>query len=230
MALMELKKISQVYGKKKVLENVNLKLEKRQLIAVLGPTGSGKTTLLRIMALLDPPWEGEVIFMGKSVNTKSLWARRLIGFVSHKPFMFKGNIYHNLSLPLRWRGFKKGEIKKKVSWVLELLDLKDYEQKEATELSAGEAQKIAIGRAIISDPELLILDEPTANLDPYSTKKVEELIRGLVKEKGISVIFSTHSFDQAKRLADYFVVLGKGKAFPFTSFEEAHELFLGVLK
>jgi len=75
MALMELKEISQVYGNKKILENVNLKLEEGQILALLGPTGSGKTTLLRIMALLDPPWEGEVIFMGKKAIARSLWAR-----------------------------------------------------------------------------------------------------------------------------------------------------------
>jgi len=230
MALMELKEISQVYGNKKILENVNLKLEEGQILALLGPTGSGKTTLLRIMALLDPPWEGEVIFMGKKAIARSLWARRLMAFLPHKPFMFKGSVYYNVSLPLKWRGLSKKEMEKEVLSVLEMLDLKGYKQKEPSELSAGEIQKVAMARAIISNPKLLILDEPTANLDPYSTKKIEELIRELVKERGISVIFSTHSFEQAKRLANSFAVIRKGNLFFFESFKKASELFLGVLK
>jgi len=230
MALIELRGVSQTYGKKKVLENVNLKLEEGQMIALLGPTGSGKTTLLRIIALLDPPWKGEILFMNKKTNARSLWVRRLMAFVPHNPFMFKGSVYYNVSLPLKWRGLSKKEREKKVFSVLEMLDLEGYKQKEASELSAGETQKVAIARAIISDPKLLILDEPTANLDPYSAKKIEELMRELGKERGISVIFSTHSFGQAKRLANSFAVIWKGNVFFFESFKKASELFLGVLK
>lgn len=212
MALIELRDVGQLFGKRRVLEGVTFKVEKGEVFSIIGPTGAGKTTLLRVMGLLDKPAEGKVFFSEKDMtqsDSQRLWARRKMAFVMQRPRLFKGTVLHNLACGLKWQGRWDKGARRRCLEVLELLGLHGYEDRDTRTLSGGEAQRVAIARALVLEPEVLILDEPTSDLDPRSVARVEEIIAGL---KGrLTIVLSTHSMLQAQRLSDRMGVLLDGR-------------------
>lgn len=212
MALIQLRDVGQEFGNHEVLREVNLAINQGEVFSFIGPTGAGKTTLLRIIGLLDRPAKGRVFFCGQDVtesNSSRLWARRRMAFVMQRPRFFRGTVLDNLAWGLRWRGRWGKGARGRCLEVLELLGLQGYEKRDIRSLSGGEAQRVAIARALVLEPEVLILDEPTSNLDPQRTKDVEGLI-GRLKGR-MTVIFSTHSMLQAQRLSDRMGVLLEGR-------------------
>ncbi len=214
MAFIETVNLGQKREGRDILKGVNLKVERGEILALIGPTGSGKTTLLRLIDTLDKPATGQVLVDGVDVtlNEKTrMAARRRMAFVLQKPVVFNVNVYDNVAYGLKWRGLNRHQIKEKVNNILETVDLTRYSKRNARTLSGGEMQRVAIARAIATGPEVLLLDEPSANLDPVSSAKIEDLIIGVIKRDAITVIMATHDMSQGQRLADKISVLVNGE-------------------
>ena len=213
MSLIETVDLCQRYGQRDILKSINISVERGKGLALIGPTGVGKTTLLRLIGLLDLPISGRIYFDGTDVTAsgRKLEMRRRIAFVLQKPVVFNTSIYNNIAYGLKWRGVSKSSIHQKVSDILEMVDLSSYKNRNARTLSGGEVQRVAIARAIVSEPEVLLLDEPTANLDPISASKIEELITNIIHRYNTTIIMATHDMSQGQRLADRVGVLLNGE-------------------
>lgn len=214
MPILETINLDQRFGKHSVLSDVNLKIEQNEVFVLIGPTGVGKTTLLRIIDLLDQPASGRVYFDGTDVTkSKQLRqaARRRMSFVQQKPLVFTMSVHDNIACGLKWRQEKKEIIHRKVDAVLQLVGMEDYRNRNARTLSGGETQRVAVARALVTEPEVLILDEPTANLDPISVSNIEEILAHIITEKKTTVIMATHDMSQGQRLADRIGVMVAGR-------------------
>jgi len=197
-----------------VLKGINLKIDRGEVFAVIGPTGAGKTTLLRLIDLLETPTSGRIYFDGADVTEAGrlrFEIRRRMAFVLQKPAVFNMSVYDNIAYGLRWRGRKRTDVKKRVNDVLELVNMAPYKNRNARTLSGGEAQRVAIARAIAIEPEVLLLDEPMANLDPLSAQKIEELIQNIFHQYKTTIIMSTHDLPQGRRLAHRIGVMMNGE-------------------
>lgn len=206
-----------------VLKGVNLKIERSEVFAIIGPTGAGKTTLLRLIDLLETPTSGRIHFDGADVTGSGslrFEVRRRMAFVLQKPAVFNMSVYDNIAYGLRWRGKKRAEVKKRVNDVLELVNMVTYKHRNAKTLSGGEAQRVAIARAIAIEPEVLLLDEPIANLDPLSAQKIEELIQNIFRQYKTTIIMSTHDLPQGRRLAHRIGVMMNGEIVQMGKAEE----------
>jgi tungstate transport system ATP-binding protein len=214
MALIETVSVSQNYDGRDVLKNVNLKVDRAEVLTIIGPTGAGKTTLIRILDLLEPPYSGRLFFNGIDVTTskvKQLEARRRMSYVQQKPLVFTMNVYDNVVCGLRWRHLKSATIKRKTEEVLELVGMTDFKDRNAKTLSGGETQRVAIARALVTEPEVLFLDEPTANMDPVSTAKIEEVLSHIINQRKTTIIMTTHNMSQGQRMATRLGVLINGE-------------------
>jgi tungstate transport system ATP-binding protein len=214
VSLIETIDLCQRYGRREILNKVNLRVERGEAFALIGPTGAGKTTLLRLIGLLDLPTSGKLYFDGTDVTASGkarLDTRRRMAFVLQKPVVFNTSVFANVTYGLKWRGDKGGQRHQEVDDVLEMVDLAAHKNRNARTLSGGEAQRVAIGRAIVSEPEVLLLDEPTANLDPVSTAKIEEVISNIRHQHQTTIIMATHDMSQGQRLADRVSVLLNGR-------------------
>jgi tungstate transport system ATP-binding protein len=214
VSLIETINICQKYGEREVLKNVNLKIDRSETFALIGPTGAGKTTFLRLIDLLEIPSSGRIYFNGLDVTESGrlrFEVRRQMTFVLQKPVVFNLSVYDNIAYGLKWRGRKREDIRQKVNNILELVSLAPYKSRNARTLSGGEAQRVAIARAIAIAPEVLLLDEPTANLDPVSTEKIEELIQTISRQYKTTIIMATHDLSQGRRLAHRIGVMVNGE-------------------
>jgi tungstate transport system ATP-binding protein len=211
MSFIELKGISKRYGNIMALDNVTLDVNKGEIFAVMGNSGAGKTTLLKILALLEKQSNGSYYYEGEEVRGNEDRLRRKITMVFQKPVMFNTSVYNNVAYGLKLRGFRKDEVKRRVREALNLVKLQDYEKYNAKKLSGGEQQRVAIARALVLNPELLIMDEPTANLDPANVIIIEKVMKEIVRE-GTTIVLATHNLFQAKRLSNRVIHLFEGKS------------------
>ncbi|MFC1987731.1 ABC transporter ATP-binding protein [Chloroflexota bacterium] len=214
MSLIETVDLYQRYGEVDILKNINLQVDRGEVFALIGPTGAGKTTLLRLLDLLDTPTTGKIYFDGVDTAKSAaerLGIRRRLAFVLQKPIVFNTSVYDNIAYGLKWRGVGKDDAHEKVSSLLETVGLSAYSSRNARTLSGGEVQRVAIARAIATEPEVLLLDEPTANLDPLSTSKIEEVVRNIRHQRDTTIIMATHDMLQGQRLADRACVLLDGE-------------------
>lgn len=214
MSLLEVVDLSHSYGGREVLKGLNLGVGKGEVFALIGPTGAGKTTLLRIVDLLDVPAAGEIYFDGKCIprsGKQRLEIRRRLSLIHQKPQVFNLSVYDNVACGLRWRGEKNNRIAEKVDHILEMVGLEGYKNRNARTLSGGEAQRVALAMSLVLEPEVLLLDEPTANLDPVSTAKIEQLISDVARQHNTTMIMATHDMSQGQQLSDRIGVLLDGK-------------------
>lgn len=214
MALIETIGLGQKYGQSHTLKNINLRVEAGEVFALIGPTGAGKTTLLRLLDLLETPASGSIIFDGTDVTRPGhhrLEVRRRMSFVQQKPAVFDMSVYDNVACGLRWRHEPGEVVKQRVADALELVALADYKSRNARTLSGGEAQRVAIARALVIQPEVLLLDEPTANLDPISIAKIEEVLAQIIGQHRMAVVMATHDMSQGQYLAKKIGVLMNGE-------------------
>lgn len=206
----ELIDVTKHFGEKEVLNHISLEIRKGEIFTLIGPSGTGKTTLLRLVNLLEKPTSGRIMFDG--INTDAhegtrMQIRRRMSMVFQKPAPIRGSVADNISIGLKFRGMDNAEIARRIPEVLSLVGLSGYEERKAHTLSGGEMQRVALARAIVTRPELLLLDEPTANLDPVATEKIEGLISGINVKFGTTMLLSTHDMVQGQRLAHRMAVL-----------------------
>lgn len=199
-------------GNKGILKNINLKIFRGEIFAFMGPSGAGKTTLLRILNLLDEPTEGRMIFNGDECTnrTRNVVMRRM-SLLFQNPAIFSTSVFNNVGYGLKIRKVDKRSIEKKVTEALALVGLSGFEKQKAPTLSGGEAQRMAFARAIVFDPDVLLLDEPTANLDPANAAKIEDVIKKIRTELGTTIIMASHNIYQVRRIADRAGILLNGE-------------------
>ncbi|MBI4831657.1 MAG: ABC transporter ATP-binding protein [Candidatus Lindowbacteria bacterium] len=210
----QLKNITKSYGDDFALDIPIVDFIRGETCALVGPNGSGKTTLLRLLAFVERPTSGEILFESTRVwngaTTNSVPIRR-VTMVAHPPFLFNRTVVYNIGYGLKLRGKSRKEIRTKTMEVLETVGLAGFEKKNARTLSSGQQQRVALARALALEPEVLLLDEPTASIDKKYARDVESLIRQLRLEARTTVIFSTHNYRQASVLADRIIFLSNGR-------------------
>ena len=205
--LISFRGITRVYGQGggmvRALAGVDLAIARGEFIAIMGPSGSGKSTAMNIIGCLDRPSSGSFRFAGVEVNDlsrdqRALLRRNFIGFVFQGfNLLNRTTAIENVELPLIYRGTPKRERREKALRALHLVGLSGREHHTPGELSGGQQQRVAIARAIVTDPLLLLADEPTGNLDSQRSQEIMELIAKLNEERGITVVMVTHEPDMA---------------------------------
>jgi tungstate transport system ATP-binding protein len=214
MPFIEVQHLDKFYNNNHCLKDLNLNVESGEIYAVIGPSGAGKTTLLRLINLLDKPTRGKIFFDNIDTDCSSkmrLQLQRRMGMIFQQAVMFNMSVYGNIAYGLKLRGSNKNEIDKKVKNVLELVGLRGFEKRNALTLSVGEAQRVALARVIATEPELLLLDEPTADLDPKNVAIIEGVISHINREDKTTIIIVTHNMPQAERLAEKLALLNEGR-------------------
>jgi tungstate transport system ATP-binding protein len=225
MGIIEIRSLVRRHGTRNVLDGVDLEIGSGEILTLIGPSGSGKTTLLRLIDLLDTPTSGTIIFDGidtASQDQVRLGIRRRMAMVFQKPAVLATTVEENVAAGLRYRGVGSPVIKKRVRDALVQVGLEGFAGRHAATLSGGEMQRVALARAIVTDPEVLLLDEPTANLDPVNVGLIEEIIREVNRDRGTTIVFSTHDLIQGQRLAHRIGVIIQGRLAQSGSL---HEIF-----
>lgn len=185
-----------------VLKGIDLEVMEREFVAIMGPSGSGKSTLLNIIGCLDRPTEGKYLFMGIDINNKTdnelaEIRNKKIGFVFQSfNLLPRLQAWKNVEMPLIYSGIGQKERKEKAFEMLKRVGLLDRAEHKPSELSGGEQQRIAIARALINNPSVILADEPTGNLDSRSGKEIMEIFKSL-NEEGVTIIMVTHEMDIA---------------------------------
>ena len=187
------------------LENVNLEINKGEFVSIMGPSGCGKSTLLNIMGLLDNPTNGTIEINGVSLNSMkdrqlAAFRNKTLGFVFQSFHLINSlNVLDNVELPLLYRKIAAKERTRLAKEVLERVGLSHRMRHMPTQLSGGQCQRVAIARAIIGNPEIILADEPTGNLDSKMGAEIMELLHRLNKEDGRTIVMVTHNEEQAKQ-------------------------------
>ena len=205
--------LTKEYNKKAVLHVDDLKVRKGSITAIIGPSGAGKSTLLRILNLLEPPTRGDVLYFGSSTpsaQAERLALQRRMTMVFQKPALLDMSVYDNVAFGLRAYGFPRQETEKRVKSALAKVGMVSLGGQRAKTLSGGEAQRVAFARALVLEPEILLLDEPTGNLDPQNVELLEGMITSLNRECGTTVLIVTHNLFQARRLSTDIIFLYQG--------------------
>lgn len=211
MNIIDLKNISKEYGGVKVLENINLFIRKNEFLTLLGPSGCGKTTTLRIIGGFEQPTEGNVIFDEKDITNLPPYKRQ-INTVFQKYALFPHmNISDNIAFGLKIKKMSKSDIDKKVKEMLKLVNLEGFENRAIDSLSGGQQQRIAIARALVNEPEVLLLDEPLGALDLKLRKEMQTELKNMQQRVGITFVYVTHDQEEALTMSDTIVVMDQGK-------------------
>ncbi|UCC91501.1 MAG: ABC transporter ATP-binding protein [Candidatus Aenigmatarchaeota archaeon] len=207
--IFELRDVWKTYFMKGVetnaLRGVDIEIKKGEYVAILGPSGCGKSTLMHVMGCLDTPTKGRVSVEGKDVSELSdddlaKIRREKIGFVFQAYNLIAGlTALENVALPMRFSGYGRGESQKKAKELLRKTGLEKRMEHKPNELSGGEQQRVAIARSLVNDPEAILADEPTGNLDTEAGKEIFELLEDLHKKTGKTIIVVTHDIKLAKR-------------------------------
>ncbi|WP_055078123.1 spermidine/putrescine ABC transporter ATP-binding protein [Lagierella massiliensis] len=208
--ILELKNVSKSFQDDLILDNLNLNIKQGEFLTLLGPSGCGKTTTLRIIGGFLQPDEGEVIFDGKNIANLPPYERN-INTVFQKYSLFPNmNIYDNIAFGLKIKKMPKDVIDKKVEGALELVSLKGYGKRSIESLSGGQQQRIAIARALVNEPKVLLLDEPLGALDLKLRQVMQTELKKIQEEVGITFIYVTHDQEEALSMSDKIVVMNGG--------------------
>jgi tungstate transport system ATP-binding protein len=194
--------VTKVYEGRRVLQVDSLKIQRGEIFALVGPSGAGKSTLLRLLNFLEPPTAGRIRFLDVEFGANQpmpLPYRRRVTTVFQRPILLNRSVQANVGYGLSLRGLRDSD--GRIEGALEQVGLQALARQRARTLSGGEAQRVALARAIVLQPDVLLLDEPTANLDPYNVGLIEEIVTDLNRERGTTLVLVTHNVFQAKRLA-----------------------------
>lgn len=210
----QLTDVSQERSGRTVLSRVTVSLPRRQLTALIGPSGGGKTSLLRLLNRLDDPASGEVRFLGRPITGYPVRTlRRRVGFVFQAPAMFPGTVADNLETAYCLGGQSLGADRAaRIGQALRQVELDpEYGARDAADLSGGEKQRVALARALMTGPEVLLLDEPTAALDPEVADRLMDTLRHLQRSAGLTIVMVTHRLREARLASSYAVMLEAGR-------------------
>jgi tungstate transport system ATP-binding protein len=210
MSFLEMQTVNKSFGGKRVLKDITFGIAKGEFLAIVGPSGSGKSTLLRVIDGLEKPDSGKIFLDGESTTTNPAKTRRRIGLIFQNPAIFNATTFDNVAYSLRFRGISGEDVTEMTDCMLKALGLYDLRERNALTLSGGEAQRVALARALVYDPDLLLLDEPTVNLDPYNISIIEESLVTRNREAGTTIILVTHNIFQPKRIAGKTALLLEG--------------------
>ena len=209
--IIELKNITKSFDGEPVLKGINLDIYDNEFLTLLGPSGCGKTTLLRLIGGFETPDEGEVVFLGQTINDVPPHQRN-VNTVFQKYALFPHlNVFENVAFPLREKKVPKDEIQTRVEEMLSLVALAGFDRRSINSLSGGQQQRVAIARALIGHPQVLLLDEPLGALDLKLRKDMQVELKKIQKQTGITFIFVTHDQEEALSMSDTVVVMSEGK-------------------
>ncbi|HEX9884816.1 MAG TPA: ATP-binding cassette domain-containing protein [Desulfobaccales bacterium] len=213
---LEIANLAKTYNGNPVLRDCSFAFDRGQAHMLLGPNGSGKSTLFRILALLEKPDAGVVQYLdGDYLLNQELALRRQITLVLPKTGIFNASVFHNVAYGLKIRGVARGETEARVAAVLAAVGLTQKKFHRALDLSSGETKRLGIARAMVIDPEVFFLDEPTASLDPANAEIIENVISTMKRQRKTTIMMITHDPAQARRLGDQLLYLKDGKIVPF---------------
>ena len=213
--------VTKVFGEQYALDKVSFEAKKGEIVGFLGPNGAGKTTMMKIITGLIPPTEGEVTVCGLDIWKDSLKLRQLIGYLSEANPLYY-DMYVREFLEFVAGVFHLKDKKKSVDEIIERTGLTPEQHKKIGALSRGYKQRVGIAQALIHDPEVLILDEPTTGLDPNQLIEIRELIRSYGKDR--TVLLSTHIMQEVQAMCDHVIIINKGKLVADTLTKDLHQL------
>jgi molybdopterin-binding protein len=199
------------YGGRRVVDIERLEVAPGEVLAVLGPNGAGKSTLFRLLLLLEPPDAGSVVVAGRAATPRDGWARRRMAGVLQRPQLFSGTVRDNVQFGLRATGVKRSEWGARIDRTVAELGLGAMAGQDVRTLSGGEAQRVALARALVLEPDVLLLDEPAANLDVTLRRRFREELGHLMRQRAGSVVLVTHDPADAFDLADRVAVMEEGR-------------------
>lgn len=191
------------YDGRQVLDAKEGRVRNGSRTAIVGPNGAGKSTLLKIIAGLESPDEGTVLY-----NGNNQFPQMDVTLVFQKPYLISSTVEKNIAYPMKLRGFSPEQIENRITELTEELNLSGFRKQKSWKLSGGETQKVALARALSFRPKLLLLDEPTANIDPYTTSEIERMLLSITDT---TIIMVTHNLAQAKRVCDDIIMLHEGQ-------------------
>ncbi len=221
MRLIEIKDVSKTFGDTEVLHHINLYIRKCEFVTLLGPSGCGKTTLLRLLGGFETPSSGQIFFDGADIAKVPPYKRR-INTVFQKYALFQHlNVYENIAFGLKLKkpedlgakdnAGKRAEIDRRVHRMLKLVKMEGYEKRSVNALSGGQQQRIAIARALVNEPEVLLLDEPLGALDLKLRKEMQIELKSMQQQLGITFIYVTHDQEEALTMSDTIAVMNGGR-------------------
>ena len=211
MSYIRFEKINKIFGTNHVLKDIDLEVEKGQLVTLLGPSGCGKSTLLRCLAGLEQVTDGHIFLDGQEI-TDVIPRRRGIGMVFQQYSLFPNmNVHDNVAYGLKLKKMPKEEIRQKVEEMLEIVGLSDKISQYPAQLSGGQQQRVALARAMVTAPKVLLLDEPLSAIDALLRKNLQIEIRRIQQQLGITTIFVTHDQDEAMVMSDMIHLFHNGK-------------------
>ena len=221
--MIELKNVSKQYEHQVVLKHINLKIASGELVCLVGPSGSGKTTLIKMINRLLDASSGEILIDGKNILEQAIIPLRLnMGYVLQQIALFPHmTIFENITLMLELKKVPKNQwLSLAKEWLAKVdLDPEQFLSRYPHELSGGQQQRIGIVRALISSPKILLMDEPFSALDPLNRRQLQDLIKQLQQELGLTIIFVTHDMHEAKRIADKVALLHEGRLLQYGTVE-----------
>lgn len=209
--LIRLNGISKSFDGESVLDRINLEIHDKEFITLLGPSGCGKTTTLRMIGGFEVPDEGDVFFDGKRINDVPPHKRQVNTVFQRYALFPHLNVFDNIAFGLRLQKFKDEEIKAKVKEMLAMVNLKGFERRKVSTLSGGQQQRVAIARALVNQPKVLLLDEPLAALDLKLRKDMQNELKNIQHQTGITFIYVTHDQEEALSMSDTVVVMAHGQ-------------------
>ena len=212
--MIEFQNVSKAFANKKILDHANFTIKDQEFFVLVGPSGSGKTTTLKMINQLVTHSEGKILINNEEISTANLRKLRLsVGYVLQQIALFPNlTVSENIALIPEMKGWDKAKIADRTNELLDLVGLnpKDYAQRQPSELSGGEQQRVGILRAIAANPKIVLMDEPFSALDPISRRQLQIFIKDLQKKMNLTVVFVTHDLDEALYLADRVAVMKDG--------------------
>ncbi len=212
--LYQIDNLTRVHGGRVILDIPQLIILSGKVYSLIGPNGAGKTTLLQILAFLDQPSTGKITYREALVKYSEqalLPLRRQAVLVDQSPILFTGPVWKNLDFGLRVRDIERKKRRILIENALELVGMQDFFYSEAHKLSGGETKRVAMARALVLQPEVLLCDEPTANVDTENVATILDILARANREFGVSILFSTHSNSEAQQLAQHTLILKNGR-------------------
>ncbi|MCM1992544.1 ABC transporter ATP-binding protein [Oceanirhabdus seepicola] len=200
------------YGNKIILDIEKLELKSGKIYGIIGPNGAGKSTLLKIISGLEEPTEGEITINGEKLDNIKM---KHITYSNQKPYLYRTTVFNNVSYPLKFRKINKENINSTVNDILREFKIEHIKEQQAVRLSGGETQKVALARALVFNPRCILLDEPTANIDPDYIDLIEKAVIKRNKKNHCTILIITHNISQARRICDEIIFLDKGKVIEF---------------